>query len=61
MCWKTICLRDAQIEQNPTEVPVNGLKISSNRPNESERLFRFSNNEDAESWTRVAVSAVLHA
>ena len=60
VCWKTICLRDAQIEQNPAEVPVNGIKISSNRPNENSKLLRFTNDDDAKSWSRVrGVDGVL--
>ena len=53
MCWKVICLKDAQIEQNPPEAPIYGIKISSNRPNENSKLLRFTNDDDAKSWSRV--------
>lgn len=60
MCWKVICLKDVQIEQNPPEVPINGIKISSNRPNENSKLLRFTNDDDAKSWSRVrGVDGVL--
>lgn len=55
-----ICLHDVQIEQNPTEVPVNGIKISCAQPSEKARLFHFNNNEDAESWASVAAAVMRH-
>lgn len=58
-CAKCFSLDDVEITQNPSDAPVNSIKLTNKRLSDSSKTVRFYNSEDASSWQMVVLSVYL--
>lgn len=58
-CAKCFSLDDVEITQNPSDAPVNSIKLTNKRLSDSSKTIRFYNSEDASSWQMVVLSIYL--